>query len=102
MPAAVLVRRSSLHLAARSGDAALVRVLLDGLLADEQAAFVNEADLQGVTPLFLAQLKGARGVQLGLTGRIGDIAATPPSMLVVWVSRVAARRRSDPTKSDWV
>ena len=51
--------RSALHLAARAGQAAVVRVLLADMPEAERSEYVNAMDTQGITPLFLALQKGA-------------------------------------------
>ena len=53
---------SSLHLAARGGQAGALRALLEDLEEEERVAFLNDADKNGITPVFLAKQKG--GAQL--------------------------------------
>ncbi len=54
------LRRNALHLAARSCNVAMLRLLVEGEDAAAAAAYVNEPDKSGITALFLAMQKGAR------------------------------------------
>ncbi|KAK9864267.1 hypothetical protein WJX84_009264 [Apatococcus fuscideae] len=53
--------RSCLHLAARAGQAASLRALLEDLDEEERIAFLNDPDKNGITPVFLAKQKGEEG-----------------------------------------
>ena len=55
-----VLRRNALHLAARSCNVAMLRLLVEGEDAAAAAAYVNEPDKSGITALFLAMQKGAR------------------------------------------
>ena len=65
--------RSCLHLAARAGQAASLRALLEDLDEEERIAFLNDPDKNGITPVFLAKQKG---------------------VCVLTIPRIAARRPS--------
>lgn len=52
--------RNALHLAARSCNVAMLRLLVEGEDAAAAAVYVNEPDKSGITALFLAMQKGAR------------------------------------------
>ncbi|KAK9815857.1 hypothetical protein WJX72_010854 [[Myrmecia] bisecta] len=54
--------RNALHLAARAGNAEMLRVLLEDLEKEDRVAFVNEADKNGITAVFLAKQKGDDGL----------------------------------------
>jgi len=51
--------RNALHLAARSCNVDMLRLLVGGEDAAADAAYVNEPDRNGITALFLAMQKGA-------------------------------------------
>ena len=51
--------RNALHLAARSCNVAMLRLLIEGDDAATNVAYVNEPDKSGITALFLAMQKGA-------------------------------------------
>ena len=51
--------RNALHLAARSCNVAMLRLLIEGGDAAANVAYVNEPDKSGITALFLAVQKGA-------------------------------------------
>ncbi|KAK9835913.1 hypothetical protein WJX74_010869 [Apatococcus lobatus] len=53
--------RSALHLAARCGQADALKALLEDLDEEERVAFLNDADKNGITPVFLAKQKGEEG-----------------------------------------
>lgn len=53
------MRRNALHLAARSCNVDMLRLLVGGEDAAADAAYVNEPDRNGITALFLAMQKGA-------------------------------------------
>ena len=55
---ALCVVRSALHLAARCGQADALKALLEDLDEEERVAFLNDADKNGITPVFLAKQKG--------------------------------------------
>lgn len=50
--------RTALHLAARSGALSVLHVLLEDLEPGERTEYVNEADRNGITPVFLAKQRG--------------------------------------------
>ena len=47
-----------MHLAARCGQADALKALLEDLDTEERVAFLNDADKNGITPVFLAKQKG--------------------------------------------
>ncbi|GLC36382.1 hypothetical protein PLESTM_000437500 [Pleodorina starrii] len=49
--------RTSVHLAARSGDRAMLECLMELLSPEERAELINQTDNFGVTPLYLARQK---------------------------------------------
>lgn len=51
------LHRTAIHLAARSADANMLQVLLDGLDAAVKEKLVNQTDMFGITPVFLAMQK---------------------------------------------
>ncbi|GBF93117.1 hypothetical protein Rsub_05846 [Raphidocelis subcapitata] len=53
--------RTAVHLAAKCGDAEMLRVLLGGLPAGDAAALVNQGDHNDITPVFLAVQRGEEG-----------------------------------------
>ncbi|KAF5839453.1 hypothetical protein DUNSADRAFT_738 [Dunaliella salina] len=53
--------RTAVHLAARSGDAKMLGVLLRHLSPEEKTAMVNTPDNFGITPVFLASQKMEEG-----------------------------------------
>eukprot|EP00891_Asterochloris_glomerata_P006362 jgi/Astpho2/6362/e_gw1.00091.64.1_t len=50
--------RTALHLAARAGAEDMLHVLLDDMEEAERKEYVNEADKNGITPVYLARQKG--------------------------------------------
>ena len=57
-----------MHLAARCGQADALKALLEDLDEEERVAFLNDADKNGITPVFLAKQKGGHLAQLPLLG----------------------------------
>ncbi|KAG2487618.1 hypothetical protein HYH03_013757 [Edaphochlamys debaryana] len=53
--------RTAAHLAARSGDKAMLECLMELLSPPERADMINQTDNFGVTPLFLARQKDKEG-----------------------------------------
>lgn len=53
--------RTSIHLAARSGDATMLKTLLEGVSDKQKEELVNQGDHFKITPVFLAMQKGEEG-----------------------------------------
>eukprot|EP01023_Acetabularia_acetabulum_P022148 TRINITY_DN2187_c0_g1_i1.p1 TRINITY_DN2187_c0_g1~~TRINITY_DN2187_c0_g1_i1.p1 ORF type:complete len:181 (-),score=44.03 TRINITY_DN2187_c0_g1_i1:267-809(-) len=53
--------RTAIHLAARHGNAQMLRSILEGVEEEDKLKLVNQADLSGITPIFLAREKGKQG-----------------------------------------
>lgn len=53
--------RTAIHLASRSGDADMLKVLLEGINDKQKEELVNQGDHFKITPVFLAMQKGEEG-----------------------------------------
>ncbi|GFR40273.1 hypothetical protein Agub_g453 [Astrephomene gubernaculifera] len=54
--------RTAVHLAARSGDRAMLECIMELISPEERAELINQADNFGVTPLYLARQKDKEGL----------------------------------------
>lgn len=89
--------RTALHLAARAGAEDMLHVLLDDMEEAERKEYVNEADKNGITPVYLARQKGKLSA-LYLSGCVvACMAHVCMSLRPAWqrlLTNVAHKRRS--------